>query len=262
MIESNNFVDLFKDHPRRAQEIFPELLKKLIISSANNKLSYLRFPSGDSIWAPGFDGFVTDIAIEDKYVPLGNSVWECGTNRDYKTKVTSDYKKRTEEPTDFDKSEYTFVLCTPFIFDADFSDLQNEMQNDQIWKSVKIFDATIITDWLNNHIEVIIWLLNEFNKNNIDLRISRAEIALDSYLKLTDPNISMELISCSQNNIDGDQSEFFLRNLASKDTGTFVLYSPVSIEHGVMFSLVVINTEKALIEKTITVENLESLIYL
>lgn len=188
-------------------------------------------------------------------------MWECGTNRDYKAKVTEDYKKRTEEPTHLEKSEYTFILCTPFVFDASFSDLQNEMQKDEIWKNVKIYDATILTDWLNNHIEVIIWLLNEFSKNNIDLRISRAEIALDSYLKLTDPNISLELISCSQNNIDGDQSEILLRNLASKNTGTFVLYSPVSIEHGVMFSLVALNTEKALIEKTITVENLESLIY-
>lgn len=67
MLESSKFADLFKDYSRRAQEIFPELIKRLIISSANNKLSYLRFPSGDSIWAPGFDGFVTDISIEDKY---------------------------------------------------------------------------------------------------------------------------------------------------------------------------------------------------
>ncbi|MFA6377756.1 MAG: hypothetical protein WCW63_03930, partial [Acholeplasmataceae bacterium] len=87
MIESNKLADLFKDNPRRGQEILPELIKKLIIASANTKLSSLRFPSGDSIWTPGFDGYVTDITIEDKYLPLGNSVWECGTSRDYKTKI-------------------------------------------------------------------------------------------------------------------------------------------------------------------------------
>jgi len=261
MIESNKLADLFKDNPRRGQEILPELIKKLIIASANTKLSSLRFPSGDSIWTPGFDGYVTDITIEDKYLPLGNSVWECGTSRDYKTKINDDYKKRTEEVTHFDKSEYTFILCTPFVYDASFTNLENDMQNQKIWKNVKIFDATIITDWLNEHIEVIIWLLRKFNSSNTDLRISTAEITLDTFLNLTKPQISLDFIMCSQNNNDGNQIEIFQDNLKSQAVGTLILFSPVSVEHGVLFSLAVISTDTAIFEKTIVVENIESLIF-
>lgn len=261
MIESSKLADLFKDNPRRGQEILPELIKKLIIASANTKLSSLRFPSGDSIWTPGFDGYVTDITIEDKYLPLGNSVWECGTSRDYKTKIKDDYKKRTEAVTTFEKSEYTFILCIPSVFDASFTNLESGMQNDKIWKNVRIFDASIITDWLNEHIEVIIWLLKKFNSSNIDLRISTAEITLDTYLNLTKPQISLDLIMCSQNNNDGNQIEIFHENLKSQEVGTLVLFSPVSVEHGVLFSLAAINKDSAIFERTIVVENIESLIF-
>ncbi|MDD3106203.1 MAG: hypothetical protein PHP65_00150 [Bacilli bacterium] len=262
MIESSKLAQLFKDNPRRGQEIFPELIKKLIIASANSGLTSLRFPSGDSIWTSSFDGYVTGIITGDNFLPSGNSIWEVGTNKDYKTKIKRDYITRTEEAVFFDKSEYTFIVCTPFIFDGNILSSENNMQNDRIWKTVKIYDAEIITDWLNKHIEVILWLYKKFNDYDINLSISTAENTLASYLNMTKPQFTHDIILCSQNNNEGNQIEAFKENLKSQERDIFVLFSPVSIEHGALFSLSVISNDQSLFEKTIVVENIESLSFI
>ena len=63
--------------PRRAQEILPKLIIKLILASTNN-IDNFNFPSGKSIQYSGFDGFLTCFD-EVNFVPKGNSVWEMGT---------------------------------------------------------------------------------------------------------------------------------------------------------------------------------------
>ena len=79
MITSYKLSQLFKDNPRKGQHVFPELIKKLIIASTNLEFTSMRFPSGDSIWASSFDGYITGITKSDGYLPIGNSIWELGT---------------------------------------------------------------------------------------------------------------------------------------------------------------------------------------
>lgn len=262
MIESSRLAQFFKDNPRKGQEVLPELIKKLTIASANFGVTSLRFPSGDSIWVSSFDGYVTDISVGDDFLPVGNSIWEFGTNKEYKTKITKDYKKRTEEAVFFEKADYTFIICTPFVFDGNILDFENQMQNDKIWKNVKIYDAVKLADWLNKHIEVILWLFGKFNNVVTDHRISTAEDCLNSYYSITKPQLSSDIIICSQNNNEGNQIEDFKNNLKSQEHGAFVLFSPISIEHGTLFSLSVISNEQPLFEKSIVVENQESLTFI
>lgn len=262
MIESSKLVELFRGNPRRGQEVFPALIKKLVIASANSGMTSMRFPSNDSIWTSSFDGYVTGIFKGDSFLPTGNSIWEVSTSKDFKTKITKDYKKRTEEAVFFDKSEYTFILCTPLIFDGNILDLESKMQNDRIWKSVKIYDAMLITDWLNKHIEVILWLYNEFENNDINYQIFTASSSLNLYLSMTRPQFTKSILLCSQNNNEGNQIAAFMNNLRLQESGAFLLFSPVSIEHGALFSLSVISGDQSLFEKTIVVENIESLSFI
>ena len=78
---------------RKYEGLFPELIKKLILSSCQS-VSSIRIPGRDDVWAPGFDGIVEN-QNRTIYVAEGKSVWETGTNKDSLRKINDDYKKRT-----------------------------------------------------------------------------------------------------------------------------------------------------------------------
>jgi hypothetical protein len=79
---------------RSAQGDLPRLVKDLI--SAVIEPEKLRFPSGDAIWVPGADGVLVTTE-KHRFVPYGQSVWEVGTNSDFKAKANSDYRKRSRK---------------------------------------------------------------------------------------------------------------------------------------------------------------------
>ena len=60
---------------RSAQSRFPYLVKNLICAVIEP--DKLRFPSGDAVWLPGFDGELVS-SEKDRFVPTGSSVWEAG----------------------------------------------------------------------------------------------------------------------------------------------------------------------------------------
>src|SRR5579859_6137492 len=78
---------------RAAQGQLPRVVKLLIQAVARPQK--LRMPSGDAVWVPGYDGAVLN-ADESRFVPLGWSVWEVGTDSDFKDKANGDYDKRSQ----------------------------------------------------------------------------------------------------------------------------------------------------------------------
>ena len=77
---------------RESQELLPELISRLIHASISD-FSKFRFPSGDTVYLPGLDGILK--SHEKVYnIEPGLSLWECGTNKNPKSKAESDYKKR------------------------------------------------------------------------------------------------------------------------------------------------------------------------
>lgn len=262
MIDGTRLSDLFKSDSRKGQQIFPELIKKLVIASANIEFDYLRFPSGNDIWVSGFDGHITDVKKGDQYLPKGNSIWEFGTSQYYKSKINEDYKKRTEEAVLFEKEEYSFMLCTPHIYDKDLITRQNQMNSESIWKEVRIYDGVILSDWLKQHLEVLIWLYKQFDDNNLKIpNIQRSDYFLNSYKTITNPSFTTELILTSQNNNDGNQIKELIDKLILKETGVHILFSPVSLEHGVLFSTAALSTNEALDEKTLIASDIDSVIF-
>ena len=97
---------------RDGQDGLPELLSRLILATCGHSVQ-LRFPSGDSVQFPGWDGqaFVpSDYGV----VPGGKSCWEMGAQRErIATKADDDFMKRTRDPKGTVPADATFVFVTP-----------------------------------------------------------------------------------------------------------------------------------------------------
>lgn len=57
LISSTQFHDLIKSNKRKAESVFPELIRRLIRNTCNVDC-YAHFPNGDAIYTTGWDGTV------------------------------------------------------------------------------------------------------------------------------------------------------------------------------------------------------------
>ena len=138
---------------KECQQLLPELIKRLIDASVSN-VDKLRFPSGDAVYLPGWDGVVScDECID--LVPAGVSLWECGATENVKGKIDGDFGKRTETPLGYDKSDSTFVFVTPRIWEG-AEEWVNDHQNE--WKKVVVYTAVELERWIENKPSVGMWL--------------------------------------------------------------------------------------------------------
>jgi len=129
----------------------PEIVADLIRSTASH-IRYIRFPSGDKGRTRGFDG-ILESEGDALFVPNGKSIWEIGTEFDYKKKARKDFQKRSDEISPGDQRDITLVLVTPFTWDSSKKDwkLENwveQRKNDQSWKDVRVIDGAALERWL------------------------------------------------------------------------------------------------------------------
>ena len=73
---------------RESQSLLPELVRRLICASVK-QLDRLSFPCGDAVHMPGWDGIVSCPEPID-LVPEGDSLWECGVNKEIQAKANDD----------------------------------------------------------------------------------------------------------------------------------------------------------------------------
>jgi hypothetical protein len=99
-----------KLNPRRAQELLPELIVRLILCTSS-KINDYNFPIEKGIQFSGYDG-VLDSGEATSYFPEGKSVWEFGTNEDALGKFKSDIEKRHTEPLGVDINNTAFIFST------------------------------------------------------------------------------------------------------------------------------------------------------
>ena len=156
LVNSKYLEKIFESQKRKGESLLPELIKRLIINSTN--INSIRIPGNDDIWAPGFDGII-ESSEASMYVNKGFSVWEFGTSKDSLKKLDGDYKKRTDDSLRIDKLSTTFYLITPKIWTKPISEWENEKKD---WEKVKVYDATILCDWINDTPSVCAWLLENF----------------------------------------------------------------------------------------------------
>ena len=133
VLSASMLQSLNTEKKRQFEELLPLIIKKLIIAG-NNDVTKIRIPSGNDIWASGFDGIV-ECEIGNTYIAEGLSVWEFGTSNDSLAKINSDYVKRTNDSLGIDKCYATFYLVIPKIWK--YSDEISEWESShKDWKKV------------------------------------------------------------------------------------------------------------------------------
>lgn len=143
---------------KESQSLLPELIRRLICASVK-RLDRLSFPSGDAVHMPGWDGIVSCQEPID-LVPDGESLWECGVNKDIQTKANDDITKRAANPLGHIQTESTFVFVTPREWaGADAWVLANQTG----WKKLVVYTAVELEAWIEKCPAVGLWLADKLN---------------------------------------------------------------------------------------------------
>lgn len=137
---------------RDAQGMLPVLIRKLIVETA--RLTELAMPGGDSVGRAGWDGVLT--ATEgNAWVPVGQSRWEMGCDKQVGDKAAGDYQKRTEEY-GHASVEFDFVFVTPRRW------FRKTQWRDSVialacWRNVQALDADDLEVWLESAPATRLW---------------------------------------------------------------------------------------------------------
>lgn len=189
-IKASDIENWTNREPRRAQELLPKLLWKLILASSNNIEDH-HFPFENAVQYNGYDGFIktTD---NNPFYPDGISAWEFGTDEDIKGKFNKDYNKRSENPNNVDPKQTTFCFVTSRIWNhrEGIAEFTMKKQKEGIWKNVRIIDANNLEMWLAQCPSVSVWFSKIIGRNAYDL----IDLATywDSIVSKTKPELTAE----------------------------------------------------------------------
>ena len=208
LITANKLKQLAEENKKKFEQLLPELIKRLILSSELD-VTYIRVPSGDDVWAPGFDGIV-ECNKESTYVCSGKSIWEFGTSNDSIEKINSDYEKRTKNPLGVVPAETTFYLVTPKIWAYKSLSITEWENTHTDWKKVKVYDATIICSWINSEPAVFSWLIEEFFDDDL-CSISSVNKAWTRLANYTNPAFTSQMFLMNRK----EQQNQFLTKLSN-----------------------------------------------
>ncbi len=206
IITAKKLQSLSVEYQRQFEGLLPELVKRLIINSCES-IDSIRIPNGEDIWAPGFDGIVY-CSEQNEYINSGNSIWEFGTSKNSLKKINEDYEKRTKNSLGIEKKETIFYLVIPkiWVYPTSITKWEND-HND--WEKTKVYDASVLCDWINNVPVVAAWLLEEIFKQHVDF--TTVEEAWSYFSQKTDPRMTTSLFLSDRK---GEQETFY--NLIQK----------------------------------------------
>lgn len=141
-----------------ARSLLPVLLRKLVHSTGCD-LRHVDFPGYDNAQRKGADGFV-EASAATPWIPEGRSYWEFGTDKKPEVKARDDYVARLKSVDPDERVNSTFVFVTPRKWPGKvvWENLKNEAGD---WKSVRVFDASDLEQWLEQSIPAQIWLAEQ-----------------------------------------------------------------------------------------------------
>lgn len=128
---------------RDAQGLLPVLVRKLIVETA--RPTELAMPGGDSVGRPGWDGVLT-ASEGNAWVPVDQSRWEMGCDKQVGAKAAGDYKKRTDEY-GIAAVEFDFVFVSPRRWSRK-TEWRDSAIASSAWRSVHALDADDLEAWL------------------------------------------------------------------------------------------------------------------
>jgi transcriptional regulator with XRE-family HTH domain len=169
---------------------FPELISRLIYADTG-PAARVSFPSGDSINYHGWDGQCW-VGEEHAFIPLGQSGWELGAQRDnIRSKAESVYKDRTADPQGLDPSSTTFIFVTLQRW-AQKGSWAEAKRKDGVWAGVRVLDADDLVHWLETAPAVTQWLAQQIGRRPEGLT-DLAEVWRE-WSHATEPALSEELL--------------------------------------------------------------------
>lgn len=241
--------DMCNQNKKQFEGLLPEIVKRLILAS-NSSVREHRFPAGDDVWAPGFDG-VLNCMESSKYVRAGMSVWEFGTNSDSLSKINDDYEKRTKNPLGYKKEETGFYLVVTRIWAfKGVSIKQWEDQHDD-WAYTKVFDAVELSEWINSEPTVCAWLFETIYGAS-DIEFSSVEQAWNRFVQKTKPRFTREMfVLCRQ-----EQEKEFLSRL--RDGSEDIVIKGATTIDSIGFVLAVLLSDEVYAQNCIVVNNVQT----
>lgn len=252
---SNKLSSLVEQNKRLSEEILPELIKRLILSSCHDNLSSIRIPDKDDIWAPGFDGIV-ECDKHTLYVCEGKSIWEFGTNHDSLQKINDDYQKRVNNPLGINIAETSFYLVIPKIWafnkeGKSITDWENEKRKDG-WKDIKVYDASILSDWINSEPAVCAWLNEQYYHES--LNFSSVNQAWHIFSNKTKPCFTEKMFIEDRER----EKDFFQKLLKTKTRPSSIKIKSESLIDSQGFILSSLQQDNDLKETVIVINNKET----
>jgi hypothetical protein len=193
--------------PRRAQELLPELIWRLLLASCVNMMEH-HFPHSKAVQYSGYDGYL-DTDTQSVFFPSGKSVWEFGTDQNTLSKFNGDYKKRSENPNGIEQSSTTFCFVSSRIWNhqTGIVEITAQKRAENIWKDVRIIDACNLEMWLEACPAVSAWLSGIMGRDMNGL------LSLEDYwinvTEQTYPKLNIEFFTCSRKPIVPDIINIF-----------------------------------------------------
>lgn len=138
--------------PARTQ--LPVLLR-ILVHSTGIELEKVDFPGNNDGERHGWDGEI-EAKKATPWIPNGNSVWEFGCNKSPEKKAKSDYEKRTTETDLGARKNLHYTVVTPRRWPGK-SAWQKAKNAQKVWKSVRVFDASDLEQWVEQSIPAQIY---------------------------------------------------------------------------------------------------------
>ena len=165
-------IDLWTDKdPRRAQELLPKLLWKLILATCTT-INDHHFPFEKAIQYSGFDGYLNiddqqGTSTRSAFIPQGISVWEMGTDKNILKKFNDDFDKRTSSPGTVVPESTSFCFATTRIWNSrqGIAEITRKSETETNWRSVRIIDANSLEMWLAECPSVAAWFAETIGKS-------------------------------------------------------------------------------------------------
>lgn len=252
--------NLFNENDRKSQEILPALIDRLVKASCN-KNTETHFPRGSAVFTPGVDGITTNVDCYCKYVPKGKSIWEFGTQEKPVSKIEDDYQKRKNSTKIKNKSKKNYVAVTSRIIDSSKKlTMMENYSNERVFKKVHILDANDLVEWLDENIEISIWLLKQFDRRVDEYEIKLLTDEWDFITSVTKPNLPFSLFLCGNE----ARAKQFIEDLKQHDDISFSFSSKYYERDAAYFFIVsalMDNADESIIDRCMVVKS-QSALYL
>lgn len=153
---------------RDGQAELPQLISRLAIAAFGRGLT-VRFPSGDSVGYPGWDGLLEAPRAEAVF-PTGASAWEIGSQRErIREKADADYQKRSQNPLGIDPATTTYVFATPRRWAGKLEWMKSRAA-EGVWADVVAIDGDDLVHALDRYAGVAHWLSERLGRRPPGLR--------------------------------------------------------------------------------------------